>query len=340
MPNTNSSLLEQALIRLSDTVESSIRNGEKYMEIISKAAENMSKAAENISKSTKAIEKATEEIKKTNNKIEGYIASEAAVIEKETNERFTQFAIADPFFKQFHIYNIRAAWSYLFKPDISKDPKKMVNKDYKNIDAITEFDGIFLVSPHEHSEQSFLDDTRITKVNTPRPKNNSTISNFKAFFVILEAKREIFFEWTKKLDRYKDFQMYISRATDIISDNQNKMFTRESQEKVKKFDLTNVSQDLYVFFTGEKFLVDEQFFISHFNPMAEQLYQSSPQITLGYIKLDGSRYGIFKYTDSGEFVRANNSKVNSLTTGTVTLSRQNKSDSQTGGKLKHSRKAK
>lgn len=203
----------------------------------------------------------------------------------------------------------------------------MIDKDFKNLDRITEFDGLYLASPIDIPK--FLRDSRINCVH--RPSNSIQITKRNSpFLIVIEAKRHVFHDWKNKINQLRHFQQYILDAKNI--DKPGFKFTEEFRKNVNKFELYDLTPEMYLYFGGERFVADQNFLVQLANE-GNKLKQQNDQIFpihIGYIKPDGERYGIFNLHNE-QFVESKNSKVNSLTTGSLTISRTPK---QSGGTRK------
>jgi hypothetical protein len=304
--------IEASLLQLIQTVDKTARTVNQF-------AEEGKKDREEWKKEREIMKNAVLSINKTAKKLEQYISTESEVIEKEINGQFEKEAKVNKCFRNYYIYNIRAAWKEVYYNTINNDPKKMINNDYRNRDSITEFDGIFLASPYEYENFKFLDDPRIECINKPR---NTNSNNKSPFFIILEAKRHIFVDWTEKINHLRKFQKYILDSNDI--NNPDKKFTREFKEKVEKFELSKVTPEMFLYYGGERFIADEQFLNHELVKESKKLKNKDNgeyPIHIGYIKLIGDRYGVYNL-DNDKFIESNNVKVNSITTCNLTFSRQ------------------
>jgi hypothetical protein len=188
-----------------------------------------------------------EDIKNYTKEIKDYIGKESDIIEEIVNDYLYDYFKHDSLFD--NIFVLRdTQWKYLQEPTINGVDKGAI---YKNKEQITEFDGLYMWSSTDL--QLSVDPTIIREPkyshNSQTKRNTRRLFIDKPCFVIVEAKHVINKKKIQeKIKKYKKFQRYLQNAKD---EKLVQTCTREYQNKVKNYSLTEFDQTLYIYFAAE-----------------------------------------------------------------------------------------
>lgn len=220
---------------LSETVRKFVEEGVKVREEGVKDRKDMKSYINEIKSNSNDIRKYTKSIVK-------YISGESKIAEELANTYMTSYFKNDPLFRNTFIYQDNE-WKYLQKNVVT-------TSRYKNADQITEFDGLYIFSPHDILTE-LETDLKMIRRGKNTLQNSNALSKIvsRPTFVIVEAKHVIDIDEIKdKISKYIAFQEYVFNCKNeaYLEDK-----TIEFKDKVRKYKLYNFDTRLLVYFAGQ-----------------------------------------------------------------------------------------
>ena len=238
---------------------------------------NMETYGKDIRRSTTEL---SQEIKRFTKNLDNYISIEADIIEEETNEQLKKFFTLFDKYASCYIYDITKDWKFLKVPT-----KNAKNDPYINKEDITEFDGLYIISPYEIKYVGHE-----LKRGTPQASRQQLT---KHFFVVLESKHKLTNDKINdKITKLKLFQAYLANSSNT---EYVKNATKEYQTKVEQYQLAKASSQIELYIGGPYVV---KTISDHIHTNSDTW--ATDKVIVNYLKPDGERYSVFhksnKYT--------------------------------------------